>query len=160
MPDKQDPEEQLSVPDKAAETSAPELTEQSKPELQSARASESPRTPETLKPSITSPSEVNRSEQSHQGRGAPVDRYRMAAREERPQGRGRYKPFFKRKVCKFCTKKLTIDYKNPEALKRFTTERGKILPRRITGTCARHQRKLAKAIKRARVLALLPFVAK
>lgn len=54
-------------------------------------------------------------------------------------------------------KTLTTDYKDAAKLRRFMTERGKILPRRITGTCARHQRKLTLAIKRARVLALLPF---
>ncbi|MDR0568296.1 MAG: 30S ribosomal protein S18 [Spirochaetaceae bacterium] len=69
------------------------------------------------------------------------------------------KIFFKKKVCKFCLQKLKIDYKDPDVLRRFITERGKILPRRITGTCAKHQRALAVAIKRARVLALLPFVA-
>ncbi len=66
--------------------------------------------------------------------------------------------FYKKKVCRFCNQKLKINYKEPEALKRFITERGKILPRRITGTCAKHQRKLATEIKRARALALLPFV--
>jgi small subunit ribosomal protein S18 len=71
---------------------------------------------------------------------------------------GRGKVFFKKKVCKFCTQKLKIDYKDCDTLRRFTTERGKILPRRITGTCARHQRELASAVKRARVIALLPFV--
>jgi small subunit ribosomal protein S18 len=75
-------------------------------------------------------------------------------------GRGRHKTFFRRKVCKFCIKKATIDYKDAGGLKRFTTERGKIMPRRITGTCAKHQRELARAIKRARTLALLPYVAK
>jgi small subunit ribosomal protein S18 len=74
--------------------------------------------------------------------------------------RGRGKVFFKKKVCKFCTQKLKIDYKDDATLRRFTTERGKILPRRITGTCALHQRELAIAIKRARILALLPFVVK
>ena len=77
------------------------------------------------------------------------------------QGRGgRHKTFFKRKVCKFCIKKATIDWKDGGALKRFTSERGKIMPRRITGTCAKHQRELATAIKRARTLALLPYVAR
>jgi small subunit ribosomal protein S18 len=76
------------------------------------------------------------------------------------QGRGRHKTFFKRKVCKFCIKKATIDYKDSSGLKRFTTERGKIMPRRITGTCSKHQRELARAIKRARTLALLPYVAR
>ncbi|MDR2602580.1 MAG: 30S ribosomal protein S18 [Spirochaetaceae bacterium] len=69
------------------------------------------------------------------------------------------KPFFKKKVCRFCSQKLKIDYKDAETLRRFVTERGKILPRRITGTCAKHQRSLAEAIKRARILALLPYVA-
>jgi len=74
--------------------------------------------------------------------------------------RGRHKTFFKRKVCKFCIKKATIDWKDAGGLKRFTSERGKIMPRRITGTCAKHQRELARAIKRARSLALLPYVSK
>lgn len=53
---------------------------------------------------------------------------------------------------------MELDYKNPKALKQFITERGKIIPRRITGTCAKHQRKLTLAIKQARQIALLPFV--
>ena len=64
---------------------------------------------------------------------------------------------FRKKVCKFCSQKTEPDYKNPEALKRCITERGRILPSRITGTCAKHQRALAREIKRARVLAYLPF---
>ena len=79
-------------------------------------------------------------------------------RERRPFRRGR--GMFRRKVCRFCTQGLKVDYKDPESLKRFVTERGKILPRRITGTCAKHQRMLANQVKRARVLALLPFVKK
>jgi len=64
-----------------------------------------------------------------------------------------------RKVCRFCENKIEhIDYKDEKALRRYLTERGKIVPRRITGTCARHQRKLTVAIKRGRHLALLPFV--
>ncbi len=59
-----------------------------------------------------------------------------------------------------CTGKLKLDYKDAATLRRFTTDRGKILPRRITGTCAKHQRKLAQAIKRARILAMMPYVAK
>ncbi|MCL2139271.1 MAG: 30S ribosomal protein S18 [Treponema sp.] len=69
------------------------------------------------------------------------------------------KTFFKKKVCRFCTQKLKIDYKEPDTLRRFITERGKILPRRITGTCAKHQRAMALAVKQARSIALLPFVA-
>lgn len=72
---------------------------------------------------------------------------------------GKGKVFFKKKVCKFCIQKLKIDYKDADTLRRFITERGKILPRRITGTCAKHQRALALAIKQARNIALLPFVA-
>ncbi len=65
----------------------------------------------------------------------------------------------RRKVCRFCADStLKIDYKDPNTLRYFITERGKIIPRRISGTCARHQRQLAREIKRARTIALLPFV--
>lgn len=84
----------------------------------------------------------------------------MDGRDGDDRGRGgKSKVFFKKKVCKFCTQKLKIDYKDADVLRRFITERGKILPRRITGTCAKHQRALAVAVKRARIIALLPFVA-
>ena len=73
--------------------------------------------------------------------------------------RGKAKTFFRKKVCRFCANKAKIDYKDADGLKRFTTERGKILPRRITGTCAKHQREFSGAIKRARCICLLPFVA-
>ncbi len=64
----------------------------------------------------------------------------------------------KKKVCLFCTDKIdTIDYKDLDKLKKYVTDRGKILPKRITGTCATHQRELTKAIKKARMVALLPF---
>lgn len=62
------------------------------------------------------------------------------------------------KPCRFCMDKIRIDYKDDVLLRRFVTDRGKITPRRITGTCALHQRQLAQAIKRARAIALLPFV--
>ena len=71
----------------------------------------------------------------------------------------RAKVVFKKKVCKFCAQNLQIDYKNPDSLRRFVTERGKILPRRITGNCAKHQRALTVAIKRARHVSLMPYVA-
>ena len=64
----------------------------------------------------------------------------------------------RKKVCVFCGKENDIDYKDVVKLKRYISERGKILPRRITGTCAKHQRELTVAIKRARHLALLPYV--
>lgn len=64
----------------------------------------------------------------------------------------------KKKVCQFCADKdLKIDYKDVDTLKKYVTERGKILPRRVTGACAMHQRAITKAVKRARVVALLPF---
>jgi small subunit ribosomal protein S18 len=75
---------------------------------------------------------------------------------DRRFGGGRKGPF-KKKVCKFCTQNLVADYKNPDLLRRYVTERGKILPSRITGNCAKHQRALTREIKRARVLAYLPF---
>ena len=62
------------------------------------------------------------------------------------------------KVCHFCVDKVEhIDYKEADKLKRYITERSKIIPRRVTGTCAKHQRQLTRAIKRARLIALLPF---
>lgn len=78
------------------------------------------------------------------------------SRGRRP-GRGRYVP--KRKVCFFCRDKVRyIDYKDPAVLRPYISDRGKVAPRRKSGACAKHQRALATAIKRARHLALLPFV--
>ena len=72
----------------------------------------------------------------------------------------RVRPRKRKKVCNFCVEKATsIDFKDSAKLRRYTSERGKILPRRTTGTCAAHQRQLTIAIKRARQIALLPFVA-
>lgn len=83
-----------------------------------------------------------------------------SGREEGRGARGnKGKTYFRKKVCRFCANKAKIDYKDSDGLRRFTTERGKILPRRITGTCAKHQRELAREIKRARSICLLPFVA-
>ena len=65
----------------------------------------------------------------------------------------------RKKVCVFCGKDNEIDYKDTAKLKKYVSERGKILPRRITGTCAKHQRALTVAIKRARHVALMPYVA-
>lgn len=65
----------------------------------------------------------------------------------------------RKKVCVFCGKDNVIDYKDTTKLKKYVSERGKILPRRITGTCAKHQRALTVAIKRARHVALMPYVA-
>lgn len=85
-----------------------------------------------------------------------------------PKGRGKPRKGFKKKgrtmgrprVCRFCAdKKLSIDYKDGRLLNSFVSERGKIVPRRISGNCARHQREVTLAVKRARVMALLPFTA-
>src|SRR5512145_1680675 len=73
------------------------------------------------------------------------------------EGGGR-RGFGRRKVCRFCADKaLKVDYKDQGQLKYFLTERGKIIPRRISGNCAKHQREVATAVKRARMLALLPY---
>jgi small subunit ribosomal protein S18 len=78
---------------------------------------------------------------------------------QRPARKRKRRVFHRRKVCRFCAdSSITIDYKDSKTLKYFITERGKIIPRRITGTCATHQRSLTLAIKRARAIALLPFV--
>ncbi len=72
----------------------------------------------------------------------------------------RRKSYRRQKVCKFCVDKVEqVDYKDVRRLRSFVTERGRILPRRISGTCAPHQRQLTVAVKRARNIALLPFVA-
>lgn len=79
--------------------------------------------------------------------------------QSRPRSRPQSRRYYSRpRVCQFCTDPSSkIDYKQSESLRRFITEEGKIRPRRQTGTCAKHQRILAKAIKRARHVALLPF---
>lgn len=90
-----------------------------------------------------------------------AERSGSGSRRGRPSGGGggaRRRGLGRRKVCRFCAdKSLAIDYKDARGLGHFVTERGKIIPRRITGTCSRHQRRLTTAIKRARVMALLPF---
>ena len=85
------------------------------------------------------------------GSPAPYD----GQQSRRPAGGRR---FARRKVCQFCADKMDyIDYKDTKRIRKFMTDRGKILPRRITGNCAAHQRALTNAIKRARVVALVPF---
>ncbi|MFW6138212.1 MAG: 30S ribosomal protein S18 [Spirochaetota bacterium] len=76
-------------------------------------------------------------------------------------GRQSRRSYFRKKVCRLCVNKVeSIDYKDVALLQKFITDRGKIMPRRMTGNCARHQRMLAGAIKKARMIALLPFVSK
>ena len=103
------------------------------------------------------------------GHGGPGGGHGGPRREGGPGGgpggpggprRGKRQYFRKKKVCKFCVEKMDfIDYKRADILSQFVQERGKILPRRMTGTCARHQRWLTVAIKRAQNIALLPFAA-
>ena len=82
-----------------------------------------------------------------------MDRIEVSARPARPMNRK------KKKVCIFCADTVSfIDYKDTAKLRKFISERGKILPRRVSGTCAKHQRDLNTAIKRARQVALLPYV--
>jgi small subunit ribosomal protein S18 len=76
-----------------------------------------------------------------------------------PKYRKKRNFFHRRKVCRFCADtSIKIEYKEPKTLRYFITERGKIIPRRISGTCAKHQRTLTVAIKQARTIALLPYV--
>jgi small subunit ribosomal protein S18 len=83
----------------------------------------------------------------------------MCAQPARRPARRKRRVYHRRKVCRFCAdSSLVIDYKDSKQLRYFVTERGKIIPRRISGTCATHQRALTLAIKRARSIALLPFV--
>ncbi|OGW74792.1 MAG: 30S ribosomal protein S18 [Omnitrophica bacterium RBG_13_46_9] len=85
---------------------------------------------------------------------------KFTRRDSEGQPRRPYPFILKKRKCRFCAdKNLNIDYFDGQFLRKFTTERGKIIPSRISGNCARHQRKLAKAIKRARNAGLLPFLA-
>lgn len=78
--------------------------------------------------------------------------------DKRGGGGGGGGNFNRRKVCRFCADKtVTLDYKNPTLLKNYLTDRGKLVPRRITGNCAKHQRAISLAVKRARMIALVPF---
>lgn len=82
-------------------------------------------------------------------------------RMTKTRGRSQREFFFRKKVCRLCIDKLkSVDYKDVPQLQKFITERGKIVPPRVSGTCTRHQRMLASAIERARAIALLPFVKK
>jgi small subunit ribosomal protein S18 len=89
------------------------------------------------------------------GRGGDRDR---GDRDDRGGEEGGRRGFGRRKVCRFCADKaLKVDYKDQGQMKYFLTERGKIIPRRISGNCAKHQREVATAIKRGRMLAILPY---
>src|SRR5512137_3015809 len=102
---------------------------------------------------------MNATNAPRQGQEVPRrDERRPTRPSDRPGTDRKKKPFIRRKVCRFCAdKKLDIDYKNPRVLRYFITERGKIIPRRISGNCAKHQREVTAAVKRARNIAILPF---
>jgi small subunit ribosomal protein S18 len=119
------------------------MSDQELPQAESAPAPAAP----AAAPATSAPAASSRPYERRPGPRGP--------RTERRGGKFAPRP----KVCQFCVEKTKkIDYKAPEQLRRFVSERGKIRPRRQTGTCARHQRHLSLAIKRARHLALLPFV--
>jgi small subunit ribosomal protein S18 len=91
-------------------------------------------------------------------RGGRDDRDGRGGRDDDRGGDLLWRRRGRRRVCRFCTDKaIVIDYKDPQSLRYFVTERGKIVPQRISGTCAKHQRAVTQAIKRARLIALLPF---
>src|SRR5271154_4179461 len=105
-------------------------------------------------PSAAPAPSAPRSESHSGGRGGPGG----GAGPGGPRRGGKRQYFRKKKVCRFCVERVDfIDYKKVDMLQPFVQERGKILPRRMTGTCSRHQRWLGEAIKRARNIALLPF---
>ena len=92
------------------------------------------------------------------GRVGPAKAGRDGKDGKDAKGGARKRGFARRKVCRFCAdKNVAIDYKDPATLKHFITDRGKIIPRRISGNCAKHQRKISVAVKRARMIALMPF---
>ncbi len=92
---------------------------------------------------------------------APASGGRPAGRSGGPGGPGGRKFFRRKKVCKFCAEKIdAIPYRDVRLLQQFVAERGKIVPRRLTGVCTPHQRRLTRAIKQARNIALLPFAAR
>ena len=88
----------------------------------------------------------------------PMSRKRRDPRDKKKRRKGGPRRVFRKKACKFCLDKIeTVDYKDSARLLKFVTEKGKIVPRRISGNCAWHQRILTRAIKRARQIALMPF---
>ena len=91
-------------------------------------------------------------EERYDRKGGKDDKDKKGGKDARKRG------FARRKVCRFCAdKNVPIDYKDPQTLKYFITDRGKIIPRRISGNCALHQRKVSTAIKQSRMIALMPF---
>jgi len=100
----------------------------------------------------------SRGDRPEYSRGPQSVKARLRARARKKARKGKKKMFNRRKVCRFCVDKhLAIVYSEPKTLRLFITETGKITPRRISGTCAKHQRRLATGIKQARQMALLPY---
>jgi small subunit ribosomal protein S18 len=150
-----------------------ELNENQKPDekleaadsAQSAPAAEPEKTTEAAPPAADKPVKTEtrehreRTERPRGRRGGYYDSSERGDKESGPSDQVTRVPRFKKKICIFCQdKNMSADYKRPDILERFITDRGKILPRRVTGTCAKHQRMVAREIKRARTIALLPFV--
>ena len=129
-------------------------------------ADETSSTPQSTPAAETTPSAAPAaSERTGGGPGGPGGHSGprpAGARPPRPAGGPGGRKFFRRKkVCKFCTEKIdAISYRDVRLLQQFVAERGKIIPRRLTGVCTRHQRKLSAAIKQSRNIALLPFAAR
>ena len=121
-----------------------------------------PRPESTDRPAPADPGGDRRpSRGREEGRGNWSVRARLRARARKKARKGKKRMFQRRKVCRFCAdKKLALDYKESKTLRLFISETGKVTPRRNSGTCAKHQRKLAVEIKRARQIALLPYAAK
>ncbi len=101
-------------------------------------------------------------ETNHQAPESGASSSQSSSRPSGPRGGSGGRKFFRRKkVCKFCTEKIdAIPYRDVRLLQQFVAERGKIVPRRLTGVCTTHQRRLTRAIKQARNIALLPFAAR
>ncbi len=132
-------------------------------EAAEAPKTEEPRTEQAPQAEAAKPEEAAKPAETTRPAEGSAPRQRPEGRRDdrKPYQRQERSPRFRKKVCRFCyDKDLKIDYKNPDILHKFITDRGKILPRRVTGTCAKHQRELAVAIKKARIIALLPFVEK
>ncbi len=113
---------------------------------------------ETVLPETPAPAPAEPAEPKEEYKETTEPR-RERDRGDRPAKRNGFKKQNFKKVCVFCQEKSSIDYKEVNKLRKFISEGGKILPRRMTGTCAKHQREVAIAIKRARVASLLPFKA-
>ncbi len=115
---------------------------------------------ETISTPQSSSAPTERPERTHSDRPAGPGGPRPAG-GPRPGGAGGRKFFRRKKVCKFCVEKIeAIPYRDVRLLQQFVAERGKITPRRLTGVCTTHQRRLTRAIKQARNIALLPFAAR